>query len=67
MLQIVCVHPYGFGIFSSYPMMMLMVVMIVFKCDQREDRFHQVKVVDPGNHHQHLVNVVWDFHIVTVM
>lgn len=36
---------------SSHPMM----VMVMITCDQREDRFHQVKGVDPSHHHQHLV------------
>lgn len=54
-------------IFPPHPMMMLMVVMIIFICDQREECFHQIKVVDPAHHHQHLVNVVWSFFLLTVM
>lgn len=47
--------------------MVLMMVMIFFIRDQRKDCFHQIKVVDPADHYQHLVNVVWSFFIVTVM
>lgn len=39
-------------------MMMLMVVMFIFVCDQREGCFHHIKEVDPADHHQHLVNIV---------
>lgn len=51
-------------------MMMLMMVMIIFSfiiCDEREDCFHQVKVVDPGHHYHHLVDVLWRFFLVTVI
>lgn len=44
-------------------MMLMMVMIVVFICDQREDCFHQVEVVDPGNQHQHFINIVWDFFV----
>lgn len=44
--------------------MVLMMVMAIFVRDQREDRFHQIKEVDPADHHQHLVNVVWSPFVV---
>lgn len=47
-------------------MMVLMMVSVFFIRDQREDRFHQVKIVNPSHHHQHLVDVVWDFLLVCV-
>lgn len=46
--------------------MMLIMMMIVFICDYREDCFHQVKVVDPGQQHQHLVNVNWNFWLLVI-
>lgn len=51
----------------SHRMVMLMMVVIVFVCDQREDCFHQVKVVDTSHHYQHLVYVVWCFVLVIGM
>lgn len=44
---------------------MVMVLMTVG--DQGEDRLHQIEGVDPTNHHQHLVNVVWRSLLVVVM
>lgn len=49
-----------------HPVMMLMMVMIFFIRDQREDRFHQIEVVDPGHQHQHLGDVVWKLSLVGV-
>lgn len=45
-----------------------MVLMVaVFVGDQGEERLHQVKDVNPANHHQHLVKVIWSFSLVVVI
>lgn len=58
-----------FALHNSHPMMMLMVVVmiLIFICDDREDFFHEIKEVDPADHHQHLGNVVRNSFMVTVM
>lgn len=56
-------------VYNSHHMMMLMVVVmiLIFICDERKYFFHEIKVVDPADHHQHLENVVRNFFMVTVM
>lgn len=48
-------------------MMVLMVVMFIFICDEREDCLHQIKEVDRPNHYQHLVKIVWRSLVMTVV
>lgn len=37
---------------------LMVVVIVVLVGDQGEEGLHQVKGVDPGQHHQHFVDVV---------
>lgn len=45
-------------------MMVLMMVVTFFVCDQCEDCLHQVKVINPSYQNQHLVNVVRSFLVI---
>lgn len=47
-------------------MMVLVMVVIPFVCDQREGCLHQVKVENPSHHNHHLVEVVLHFFLVIV-
>lgn len=48
-------------------MVLMMVMLLMFIFDEREDGLHQVKIIDPSHHHQHLVYVVWSFLVVAVI
>lgn len=54
--------------FSHRVMMLMVVVIVVLVGDQGEESLHQVKEVDPAQHHQHFGDVVGDsFPVVVVM
>lgn len=48
-------------------MMLMVVVIVVLVGDQGEESLHQVKGVDPTQHHQHFVDVVGGFSLVVVV
>lgn len=47
-------------------MVLMVVVIVVLVGDQGEESLHQVKDVDPGQHHQHFVDVVGGSALVVV-